>query len=588
MNKAVVDHPALTTQLDQLLILTAHPTSRNLVLVIGPTGGGKSTLLRQLKTKINSIYLQLESPATGAFNFQVLHRAALIAMNAPLVDRTRPIVYREVDGVRIPTLLVEREISALRGDGLKTRFYNEIDRRKVRALILDEAKALFKIGRPKNDVDRLERLKEQGDLVKDMANATNSTVVLGGAYDFFDLSISSGQNARRTVIVHVKPYDNTPHGIQGFATAITGLLCHLPCHHSIDPVAAATELFLQGLACVGTGAGILAEAFRESIVTGKPLDMALVRKYYYPAAALKKMRSEMEEGMRRVDALVALEDLADPERSGGADSAPGAVKAEGGNKTPAPRLKPGETAPSHMADQTKGVVNCMGNTLVHTRLLPPRAIPPMDGPQRIALHSLFRVVCEANQLTVNDVVNAFHNEILGTDRVPFSRVFIYLQLSDAGSLQSHRLVAFLESATGMRNLLGCTLAEVSGRSDGTRLLTGKTRKWCPHCYSQDILDNWPPYDRLLWSIDIATHCPIHHVRLESECGQCNLKFATHPRSFDISGFCPACQSWLGRRANPIAQLTSEDDRYDHWCSTVLAELIGNTSIFVTKYIGGNR
>lgn len=352
MNKAVVDHPAMKAQLDQLLILTAHPTSRNLVLVIGPTGAGKSTLLKQLKTKIDSIYLQLESPAKGAFNFQVLHRSALIEMNAPLVDRTRPIVYREVDGVRIPTLLVEREISALRGDGLKRRYYNELDLRKVRALILDEAKALFKIGRPKNEVDRLERLKEQGDLVKDMANATNSTVVLGGAYDFFDLSISSGQNARRTVIVHVKPYENTSAGIQGYATANTGLLCHLPGHHSIDPVVAATELFLQGLACVGTGAGILAEAFRESIVTGKPLDMAMVRKYYYPAAALKKMRSEMEEGMSRVDALLALEDLAAHESAGGADRASGVAITEKPSEGRGQRLKPGDTAPSHMAGQT--------------------------------------------------------------------------------------------------------------------------------------------------------------------------------------------------------------------------------------------
>lgn len=220
----------------------------------------------------------------------------------------------------------------------------------------------------------------------------------------------------------------------------------------------------------------------------------------------------------------------------------------------------------------------MGNTLIRTCLLPPRAIPPMDGPQRIALHSLFRIVCEANQLTVNDVVNAFHSEILGTDRIRFSRVFIYLQLSDAGSLQSHRLIAFLESATGMRNLLGCTLAEVSGLPGGTRLLTGKTRKWCPHCYSQDLLDGCPPYDRLLWSIDLVTHCPIHHIRLESECRQCDRKFAMHPRGSDISGFCPACQSWLGRRANPLTQLRSEDDQYDRWCSTVLAELMESTSI----------
>lgn len=210
-------------------------------------------------------------------------------------------------------------------------------------------------------------------------------------------------------------------------------------------------------------------------------------------------------------------------------------------------------------------------------LLPPRAIPPVHGPQRIALHSLFRIICEANQLTVNDVVNAFHNEILGTDKVPFSRVFINLQLSDAGSLQSHRLIAFMESATGMRNLLDCTLATVSGLNGGTRLLTCKMRKWCPHCYSQDLLDGWPPYDRLLWSVDLATFCPVHQVRLESVCRHCCRSFAVHPMGRDISGFCPYCQSWLGRCAGPNSQTLSEEDQYDDWCSTALAELIGCTS-----------
>lgn len=348
---AVVDHPALTAQLQQLLILTAYPTSRNLVLVIGPTGVGKSTLLKRLSAKIASIYLELESPEKGAFKFSVMHRSALIAMNAALVDRTRPIVVREVDGIRVPTLLVEREVAALRGDGLKTRFYDELEKRRVRALILDEAKALFKIGRPRNEDDRLQRLADQGDLVKGMANATKSTVVLGGAYDFFDLSITSGQNARRTVTVHLKPYENTLEGINGFATAIAGLLCHLPGRHIIDPAQAATELFLQGLACVGTAAGILTEALRESIVTGKPLDIAMVRKYYYPASALKKMRCEMEEGMKRVDALVALEELAAAEQSDSSDTAFGAVKAEADGARPASMLKPGETVPSHMANR---------------------------------------------------------------------------------------------------------------------------------------------------------------------------------------------------------------------------------------------
>ncbi len=33
----------------------------------------------------------------------------------------------------------------------------------------------------------------------------------------------------------------------------------------------------------------------------------------------------------------------------------------------------------------------------------PEQNPPLTGPKRVALHSMFRLICAANQLVVNDV-----------------------------------------------------------------------------------------------------------------------------------------------------------------------------------------
>jgi hypothetical protein len=357
----------LTTKLDDADARTAFPTSRNLVLLIGGTGVGKSTLLRKLRDRINSkisdnaraagqvgcVYTELRAPRKGSFDFSVLHRDLLIGLGAPLVANTRPIVHRAADGIHVPTLLVERDIAALRGQALEDRFFREVKGRKPIAMLIDEAAAIFKTARPRDENDRIERLKIQADIVKGMATHAETSVVLGGAYDFFDLALSSGQNARRSVIVHVEPYDNDSEGIAGFVAALTSLLCHLPAKHSIEPITAATELLLQGLGCIGIAAGILAEALCESIVTNKPLTIEIVRKYYYPAAALNVMRRELEEGRRRVNDFLTLEQLM-PDGTDASAPVEGAKTA--GTASPQALshrpLKPGETRPNHMSGVT--------------------------------------------------------------------------------------------------------------------------------------------------------------------------------------------------------------------------------------------
>ena len=365
--EAVVDHPMLTEKLDSLDVLTVFPTSRNLVLVIGGTGVGKTTLLRKLNDRINnklseiavaaglvgSVYVELRTPKKGSFDFSVLHREILVGLGAPLVGRTRPVVMRSAGDMQIPTLLVERDIAALRGQALEERFFRDIRMRSPRAILIDEAAAIFKTARPRGEDDRLERLKTQADIVKGIATHAESSVVLGGAYDFFDLSLSSGQNARRSSIIHVEPYSGDEKGIAGFVVAVTSLLCHLPTVHSIDPVAAATELLLQGLGCIGIAAGILAEALREAIVTSSPLTIELVRKYYYPKAALDVMRCELEEGRRRVNAFLTLEELlpaGDGANSSTESFSPSATHRQQGKRRNA--LKPGDTKPDHMAGAT--------------------------------------------------------------------------------------------------------------------------------------------------------------------------------------------------------------------------------------------
>lgn len=355
---AVVEHPMLTHHLQVLETLTFYPTPRNLVLVIGGTGVGKTKLLKRLHQRVRAalneaqrnaghvgaVYEELRSPSKGTFDFSTVHRAILRDMGTQLVDKTRPLVLRDAGGTQLQTLLVERDCSRLSDRAIEDRCFSEIDRRKPRAIILDEARSIFKIARPKNGGDRDDRLKIQSDHCKDLANRANASVMLGGAYDFFDLSVLSGQNARRSTIVHLRPYAADGDGLAGFATGVLGLLSHLPIEHDLDPAVVAVELFLQGLGCIGLAAGILSDALREALVRRVKLTINLVRKMYYSDASLRTMRAELNEGIARVDALMALEDLADRSSSPSPPPPP-----DDGKSKSARVLKPGECAPSNMA-----------------------------------------------------------------------------------------------------------------------------------------------------------------------------------------------------------------------------------------------
>lgn len=357
--KVVIDHPMLVEALSKLEVLTACPTPRNLILVVGGTGTGKTKLLTQLNERIRSsisaaqraagevgsVYEELRTPTKGTFNFSQVHRAVLHGMDLPLVNRTRPLVMRDCGGVSVPTLLIESSNFKLNDYAIEQRFYSTLDRKKPRAIVLDEAKALFRIARPRNEEDRIERLKYQADLCKDLANRAKTTVVLGGAYDFFDLSVASGQNARRCTVIHVKPYSESAEDLAGFAKAILGLLSHLPIEHHLDPQTVAMELFLQGLGCVGLATGILIETLRDALVRNENMTMDLVRRNYYSAEALKVMRTELRDGMKRVDSILTAEELI--------EGAPATAPTPKSPTTPKRRLKPGETKPSNMSNCTE-------------------------------------------------------------------------------------------------------------------------------------------------------------------------------------------------------------------------------------------
>jgi len=71
-----------------------------------------------------------------------------------------------------------------------------------------------------------------------------------------------------------------------------------------------------------------------------------------------------------------------------------------------------------------------------------------------------------------------------------------------------------------------------------------SRRWCPACYGDELSSADSAHDRLLWTFQIVTACPVHRLPLESNCpfcgrGQYVLAYSSRP------GYCSRCHRWLG-------------------------------------------
>lgn len=234
-NDVIVDHPTLTDALKRLDEAANPALDRRILLLVGGTGVGKTAVLRQLVAKRTArqsdqmllrpelapaIYVEIEPPDRGAFDFSSFYREGLVAMKASLIDRTVPVVERKTREGMLLTLATENARRNLGRDGLKLRFKNELVSRDVELVAIDEAISFFKTGKGRTEKARLEVLKDQADKLKTFTNKTAATIILAGGFDFFELALTTGQLARRCVVVPMEPYAMTAVGLVGFLSML--------------------------------------------------------------------------------------------------------------------------------------------------------------------------------------------------------------------------------------------------------------------------------------------------------------------------------------------------------------------------------
>lgn len=303
----IVAHPLLKKAHSALIDAIKHRENISLILVLGPTGVGKTTLrLRIEKQLIEDALPELEkdqgmipvasmelpAPDSGNFKWRDYYTRALIALHEPLIDHKRDYNLPHMRHDSRGNLVVPRKActSDLRWALEKCMCY-----RKLACFIIDESQHFKKMvtGR---------RLLDQMDTIKSLASVTNTLHVLLGTYELLGLANLSAQLSRRSLEIHFPRYHlEFSEDIVAFQSVLSTFQSHLPLAKEPDLVKCYEYFYERSVGCVGILKNWLNRALAAALDANETtISFKLFEKYAEPTHKLLRMAREIKEGEDRL------------------------------------------------------------------------------------------------------------------------------------------------------------------------------------------------------------------------------------------------------------------------------------------------
>ncbi|BAY19988.1 ATPase (plasmid) [Anabaenopsis circularis NIES-21] len=307
-----VSHPQLV-QVDQILMRAIRePAGFAHVLVYGPSGVGKTTMIRQITRRLSGtsgtsitgnqaqyplLLLETRPPDGGAFNRADYYRTALKLLGEPFYER------------RMLVDIDSEQTWEKKGRGrTKTAQFNDspelrqaleetITRRGVKAVILDEAQHLMKIGTGAS----AGKLLDQLDWIKSMTNVTGVLHILIGTYELLNLRNLS---ARRGLDIHFPRYlFQHEQDRQDFQGVLLALLKQVPLQVEI-PVFMQNWCYFyeRSVGCVGVLKDWLIRAVAAALHDGSDtLSLERLQDHAMTLAQCERMAVDAVEGEQKLD-----------------------------------------------------------------------------------------------------------------------------------------------------------------------------------------------------------------------------------------------------------------------------------------------
>ena len=300
-------HPCLVDAREALLNAIHEVPPNSLILVLGPTGVGKTTLRAKIEQVLTSemlpslsddsgripvVSVECVAPEAGSFSWRDHFRRLLLQMEEPLVDyKIDPAAPVRVAKMVVRFTPSEKAIGA--------EYQHAVERalafRRPAAVLIDEAQHLAKMGSGR-------RLADQLDVVKSLANRTKTVHVLFGTYELLAFRNLSAQLSRRSIDIHFPRYRLVnPQDAKAFRTVLRSFEQQLPLREPPDLVTEWEYLYERSVGCIG----ILKDWLMRALVSASRRDSdSLTRKdleAHAPSVAqCDKMLSEALEGEARL------------------------------------------------------------------------------------------------------------------------------------------------------------------------------------------------------------------------------------------------------------------------------------------------
>jgi hypothetical protein len=269
-----IKHTRIKQVIDELNTLIYPGSQDSILLVIGPTGVGKSTLAKYMVEHdmekaslemctnagvIPSAYVEAPSSGEDDFSWRLFYTQVLGELGE---DLSAPKVAYGID----PTtgrMVRPRGMSYNGLAGLRTSVERCLKERETRFLVIDEAAHIIR-------QTRRSRLEIQLDTLKSLANKSCSQMVMVGSYDLYQLVSLSGQLARRIHVVHCERYrEDRPEDVLAFTGCLKKFQSLLPHLWGEQLLQYAQALHENTLGSVGTLSSVLTRAAKLAEADGR-------------------------------------------------------------------------------------------------------------------------------------------------------------------------------------------------------------------------------------------------------------------------------------------------------------------------------
>ena len=260
-----IAHTRIAIVLKKLIRMILPDSGFDIVLLIGPTGVGKTSALTALESHIENMYrdemaidrnfipaikIEIPEPGPRQFAYSSFYMELLSQLNDPLSDKKVETFQR--DGI----LGIKRLTSHTNVAALQMALKRSLVARKTRVVIIDEAAHL--LGHVTgNDLINLT------NALKSLANV-DTRLVLAGSYDLLRLATLNAQLSRRTCVIHFERYgfaSNNSQDVAIFKKCLEQLQNKLPTKYKPNFLGFSDAIHRACFGCVG----ILKQTFQRAL-----------------------------------------------------------------------------------------------------------------------------------------------------------------------------------------------------------------------------------------------------------------------------------------------------------------------------------